>query len=255
MHPLARMVVGVVASLAIACSDKPIQPSPAVDGGAGLTRIRTTRADLQRAWDARDALRNELEALPAGQRLTADETARKAELAGKMTLAETQFEAAYGADQSALADFLNEALNSQPKADSTLEALRLYSDSALRNARDFVDRSGDYRRAVELLETATSYYDAVGAGAPEDLTAALARAREFRYVTKPRFDQLKKGMTATEVKALVGVPFYANIRHTEVGGKTVTTWLYGREDGEVAAIYLDDRGTSYAWKWNVKNVG
>lgn len=254
MHPLARMVAGVVASLAIACSGKPIQPSPAVDGGAGMTRVRAARADLQRTWDARDALRNELEALPAGQRLTADETARKAELAGRMTLAEAQFEAAYSADQSALADFLNEALNTQPKADSTIEALRLYSDSALRNARDFVDHSGDYRRAIELLETARSYYEAVEAGVPDDLTSALAKARAYRFVTKPRFDQLKKGMTTSEVRALVGVPFYANIRHSEVGGKTVTTWLFGREDGEVAAIYLDDRGKAYAWHWNVKEA-
>ena len=255
MHPLARMVaLGVTACFAAACSGKNTAPSPAVDGGAGLARIKAARADLQRAWDARDSLRAELDALPAGQRMTAEETARKTELSGKMSLAEAQFEAAYSADQSALAEYLNEALNTQPKAASTLEALRLYSDSALRNARDFVDRSGDYRRAIELLETATSYYDAVGAGVPEDLTAALASARSYRFVTKPRFDQLTKGMTTSEIKALVGVPFYANIRHSEVGGKRVTTWLYGREDGEVAAIYLDDSGKSYAWKWNVKDV-
>jgi len=256
MKPLARMVVlGVAACLAAACSGKPAQPPPAADGSAGLARIRAARADLERAWDALDALRDELGALGAGQRLTADETSRKAELIGKVKLAEAQFEAAYSADQSALAEFLNEALNARPKSDSTLQALRLYADSALRNARDFVDHSGDYRRAIELLETARSYYEAVAAGPPEDLAAALASAQSYRFVTKPRFDQLKKGMTTSEVKALVGVPFYANIRHTEVGGKTVTTWLYGREDGEVAAIYLDDRGTSYAWKWNVKNVG
>jgi hypothetical protein len=254
MHPLARTVVGVVACLAMACSGKPTPPSPAVGGGADLTRIRAARSELQRAWDTLDGLRDELEALGEGQRLTAEETARKDELTGKVERAEAQFEAAYGADQSALAEFLNEALNTQPKADSTFDALRLYSDSALRNARDFVDHSGDYRRAIDLLETAKSYYDAVAAGAPEDLIAGLARAREYRFVTKLRFDQLKKGMTTGEVKALVGVPFYANIRHSEVGGKRVTTWLYGREDGEVAAIYLDDRGKAYAWKWNVKEA-
>jgi hypothetical protein len=255
MKPLAGMVVlGVAACLAAACSGKPAQPSPAVDGGAGLARIRAARADLQRAWEALDVLRDELGALGAGQRLTVGETSRKEELAAKVKLAEAQFEAAYSADQSALADFLNEALNTQPKADSTIEALRLYSDSALRNARDFVDHSGDYRRAIELLETARSYYDGVEAGAPDDLTSALANARAYRFVTKARFDQLKEGMTTSEVKALVGVPFCANIRHSEVGGRTVTTWLFGREDGEVAAIYLDDRGKAYAWHWNVKDA-
>ena len=255
MYPLARMVaIGLAACLAAACSGKPAKPSPAVEDGAGLTRVRAARADLQHAWDALDALRDELEAQGLGKRPSAEEAARKAELTGKLKLAETQFEAAYNADQSALADFLNQALNSQPKADNTIEALRLYTDSALRNARDFVDHSGDYRRAIELLETARSYYDAVEAGAPDDLIAALADARAYRFVTKPRFDQLKKGMTTYEIKVLVGVPFYANIRHSEVGGKSVTTWLYGREDGEVAAIYLDEHGKSYAWKWNVKDV-
>ena len=73
-------------------------------------------------------------------------------------------------------------------------------------------------------------------------------------MTRVRFDQLKKGMTARDVKALIGVPFYANVRHSEVGGKRVASWLYSREDNEIAALYFDDRGSLYAWKWDAKSA-
>jgi len=253
MHPFARtLVVGIVACCVFACSSKQEVPPAAAAATADLARIRAARGELEGAWNALDALRDEADALDAKQRPTAEESARRAELGTLIKGAEAQFETAYGADQSALAEFLNEALNTRPDDASTLAALRLYADSAIRNARDFVDHSGDYRRAIELLETARSYYEAVAAAVPADLTAAMAATREYRYLTRARFDQLKKGMTSREVKSLVGVPYYANVRHSEVGGKRVASWLYGREDGEVAALYFDDRGSLYAWKWDAK---
>jgi hypothetical protein len=252
----ARVLCAAVAVVAIviSCSEKPDKPTAgAAAASAGLARIQAARAELLKVWDGLDTLRDELDVLEVAQRLTPAETARKSELAAQIKAAEGQFEAAYGADQSALAEFLNEALNTRPDDSSTLAALRLYLDSALRNARDFVDYSGDYRRAIELLETAKGYFEAVSAPIPADLTAAIASTRDYRVITRARFDQLKKGMKAAEVKALVGVPYYANVRHSEVGGKRVASWLYSRDDGEVAALYLDDRGLLYAWKWDVKH--
>ena len=255
MRPSARVILAsILACLVVACSGKQEQPLQGADASADLARITAARADLDRVWNALDALRDELAALDERPRLTPEETARRSDLDGKVRAAEGQFEAAYSADQSALADFLNQALNTQPQGSATLQALRLYADSAIRNARDFVEHSGDYRRAIELLETARSYYEAVAAGVPDDLTAAIERARDYRFLTRTRFEQLKKGMSIPDVKALVGVPFYANVRHSEVGGKRVASWLYGREDGEVAALYFDDRGTLYAWKWDAKSA-
>jgi hypothetical protein len=220
----------------------------------GLDRIRVARTELADAREALDAIRDEAGTLDERGRLTAAETMRRTELAAQQKLAEARFESAYSADQSALADFLNEALNVQPKGASTLEAVRLYADAAVSNARDFVDHAGNYRRAVDLLETAKGFYQAVEAGVPADLSAALAHARDYRFITRPRFEQLAQGMTARDVRALVGVPFYADVRHSEVGGKHVASWLYGRDDGGVAALYFDDRGTLYAWKWEAKRV-
>jgi hypothetical protein len=253
MRPRALVAtVSILACIAVACSEKAKPALEAVATGGSLDRIKAARVDLEQAWDALDTLRDELLALDDTQRPTAAQAARRTELAAQVKVAEERFEAAYGADQSALAEFLNEALNTQPKSTATLEALRLYADSAIRNARDFIDHSGDYRRAIELLETAQSYHDAVQAVVPDDLSAALAHARDYRFLTRARFDQLRKGMNARDVRTLVGVPFYANVRHSDVGGKRVASWLYGRDDGEVAALYFDDRGTLYAWKWDAK---
>ena len=250
LRPLIA-AVAVVACI-VACAEKANEPPGSVDAAAGLARIKGARAELLKVWDALDVQRDELASLDEKQRLTQAETARKAELPTLIKSAEAQFESAYGADQSALADFLNEALNSRPNAESTLEALRLYLDSALRNARDFIDRSGDYRRAIELLETARSYYEAVGAGVPTDLSAARAVARGNTILSNEGSAPRKESMKPRDVKALIGVPFYANVRHSEVGGKRVASWLYSREDNEIAALYFDDRGSLYAWKWDAK---
>jgi len=246
--------VALVACALAACSEKAERRSGAVGTSAGLVRVRTSGAELEKAWDVLDSLRDELEALDEKQRLTPAETRRKVELLEQVEAAESRFDSAYGANLSALTDLLNEALHARPAGDTTQEALRLYADSAIRNARRFVDHSGNYRRAIELLETARSYYEAVAAVVPDDLTAALERASDYRFLTRARFDQLNRGMSAHDVKALLGVPFEANVRHSEVGGKRVASWLYGREDGAVAALYFDDRGSLYAWRWDARRA-
>ena len=253
MRPLAAIVVAVVAAcLGTACA-KGRTPATVPPEAAGLASIEAGRSELLRAWDARDELREQLAALAEGQPADGATRVRREELEGRLKSAEAAFETAYASDQAALAEFLNQALNARPGAASTLAALRLYADSALRNARDYIAGSGDYRRAGELLETARGYYDAVSATPPADLVDAIAHAREYRCVVRPRFDRLRQGMTPGDIRALLGVPFYANIRHSEVAGKRVTTWLYSRDDGEVAAVYMDQQGRLYAWKWNVKD--
>jgi len=248
---VARTVV-VVTALAMACSEDSRKAGSAFDAAGGLARVKAARAELVRVWDALDAARAELRTLEEKRGANAADAARKTEIEAVVKQSEAAFENAYGADQSTLADFLNQALNIQPQGAETLEALNLYAESAIRNAGELIEYSGDYRRAIELLDTARSYFDAVQAPAPEALATAAAGARDYRFVTQARFDRLKKGLSAAEVKALIGVPFYANIRSSVVGGKEVTSWLYSREDGEVAGVYLDDRGRLYAWKWNVK---
>ena len=109
--------------------------------------------------------------------------------------------------------------------------MTLYADErdALRRATSSTS-SGDYRRAIDLLETARGYFDDAARRAAGSACRRSRPRPEFRVVTRARFDRLASGMTAAQVKALVGVPFSGNVHRTEVAGKQVTSWLYGSED-------------------------
>ena len=218
---------------------------------AELTKVKAARAELTTAREQLEKVKGELAALNAKPRLTSEETAQKSQLEAQLKTDQSAFDEAFSKDQSTLAEFLNVALNEMPKAPETHEALLLYADEAVRNANDFMAQAGDYSKAIDLLETAEGYFDAVGAQAPENLTATLEHAKEFRYLSKDRFDKVRKGMTEAEVKAITGTPFYANVRENELRGKKITSWLFNREDKEVAAFYFD-KGKLYAKKWDVK---
>ncbi len=245
------IAAGLMAGLLLACSREQEAAAPAFDAAGGLARVQAVRAELVEVWDRLDTLRAEMAALDARPRLTAVDSARKAELGEKQPQAEARFEVLYGSDQATLAEFLNAALGSRPAAPETLAALHLYAESAIRYAHDVVAASGDYRRAIDLLETASGYFADAHLPVPQRLGEALRHAKEYRVITRARFDRLAAGMTASQVRSLVGVPFVGNVRRSEVGGKSVTTWLYGSEENGVTALYFDDRALLYAWKWNV----
>jgi hypothetical protein len=91
--------------------------------------------------------------------------------------ARSAFDAAYATEQRTLAVFLTVALNEWPNAEETHEALSLYAESAVDNARILAQRGGDTGRAVEVLESAEHPFLALGLLPPRELTAALAEAR------------------------------------------------------------------------------
>ncbi len=249
-HPFAWTIAAVVASVVLSCSGRSEVADPPIDA-ASITRVEILRTNLLRAWDHLDSLCAEAARMDANAHPTPAEAARRSELEHRLTQARAAFDTAYGADQTALTGFLNVSLRTRPGSAETLSAMTLYAASAVRYARDVIDQSGDYRRAVDLLETARGYFDDGHTAPPAVLADALRRAQEFRVVTRARFAQLATGMTPAEVKTLVGVPFSGNVHQTEVGGKMVTSWLYGSEENSVTALYFDDRERLYAWKWDV----
>lgn len=234
-----------------ACGGGDKQGSSTFDATAELAKVKQARDVLNTARDELAATRTELAGLESKSRLSDEEQARKAELELQVKALEDRFDEAYNADQAALANFLNVALNDLPQAPETLEALELYASEAIRNAKERIAKAGDYGRAIDQLETAKQYFDAIQAPVPTDLQAAIDEATSMRYLTRERFDQVKKGMSEDDVKLIVGTPFYANIRENEVRGKKIVTWLYTRDDNEVAALYFQN-GKVYATKWNVK---
>jgi hypothetical protein len=241
----------LLAGVVLAGCGAPEAASFRFDAAAGLTRAQNARAVLLSAWERRDALRGEEQRLLALTRKTPADRTRQAEVEARLPQADAAFDAAWATDQADLAEFLNTALAAAPQAPETRAALDLYAESAMRYAAQIVGTRGDYRRASELLDTARGYFLDAQLAPPQPLDEALQRARSYRVVTKERFARLARGMTTADVKALVGVPFSGNVHSSEVAGRTVTSWLYGSEDRGVAAVYFDDRGTLYAWKWDV----
>ncbi len=193
--------------------------------------LKQARTDLAAA----EASLAEIEAI--GERDRTDE--QKAALESlPATIADlgTQREAAYDAVQGTLADFLNIALNDFPDHPATVEGLNLYSDEAILIADDVVAKSGDYKKAINQLDSANSYYDSIGLPPYQPLVDKIAELDDMRFITQERFDLVQKNMTMDEVKEVVGVPYYQNIQVDEK--RKVETWLYRKREGGAAAVYF-----------------
>jgi len=246
-------VVIVALTAVLGCGGSTKEKAPSVNVAEEFAKVQQARNALEAARSTLSQVRSDLDALKAKPKLTAVETEGRAALESQLAEAQRAFDAAYENDQAVLSAFLtlvlnDEALKGSPQA---RQALRLYADGALANAANFMDVSGDYGKAIDILQTAASYYEFVEAPIPEDLQAALERARKFRYLTKDRFDQLAKGMSEAQVKAITGTPLYANVREAQAQGRTIVTWLFPRDPaiGGAAAIYFD-KGKVYALKWD-----
>jgi outer membrane protein assembly factor BamE (lipoprotein component of BamABCDE complex) len=124
---------------------------------------------------------------------------------------------------------------------SQLDALRMKSDADIAMAQEYVELGGDYRRAIDILETARS----VDPDNPK-LLAELEKHKTLRYATQERFDQVKRGMTQDEVRAVLGPVNLRNIR--DYPERKVVAWFYPKEAGGAAAVFFetkDDRLVVY----------
>ncbi len=142
----------------------------------------------------------------------------------------------YEAVQATLADFLNLALNEFPEDPGTIEGLNIYADEAILIARDTIFQAGDYKKAIDQLDAASRYYESLDLPPYQPLVDEIATLRDMRFITRERFDLVKKNMTMDEVKETVGYPYYQNIQRNEKQG--VETWLYRKNEGGAAAIYF-----------------
>jgi hypothetical protein len=250
------LIATLLACWSAGCVGGPEAATPAFDRVAGLERCRVAHGTLAAAWQrldaARGAVENRADLLPTQPATSApDAGGVETELAA----ARTAFDAAYADDQAALAELLNASVHTGAGGEAIATALGWYAESARRFAADLIATAGDYRRAIDLLETARDYFVDAHAPSPRELLDDLERARSYRVVTRVRFDRLSRGMTAPQARSLVGVPFSGNVRRAEVAGKRVMSWLYVNEDGGVTALYFDDSSHLYAWRWNVMQAG
>lgn len=139
--------------------------------------------------------------------------------------------AAHAADAADAADTAN-ATGGQTPGERQRAAIRMKSDEDILLAREFIEEAGDYRRAIEIYETAL-------AADPDNprLRAQLETARARRYVTRERFAQVREEMTPDEVRRLLGPPNLQDVRDYPERG--VTAWFYPKDaTGAAAAVWF-----------------
>jgi tetratricopeptide (TPR) repeat protein len=99
-------------------------------------------------------------------------------------------------------------------------------------AEEYIQKGGEYQRAIDILEAALAID-------PDNqaLKAALAKAEADRYPAKEKFALVKKGMSEAEVRALLGPVNLRNVK--EYPERHVVAWFYKKADGGAAAVYFD----------------
>ncbi len=201
------------------------------------------------ARDALQALRDEANAIQAkvdqgAEALELDEEGFAA-LQEELTAKIEEVNGAADSFSGQLVQFINNGVDQDlEESQEHLDAIRMKSSEDLLLAADYVQRGGDYRRAVQILET-QAQFDTDNA----ELAEKLAYYKDWRYITKERFDQLKKGMTQQEVRDTIGVPYHRNVR--DYPEQKSEGWFYqkdkdGPDAGEATAVFFRKSGGE--WK-------
>jgi hypothetical protein len=191
--------------------------------------LNQTRADLAAA----EASLAEIEAIKERER-TDEQKSMLEELPAQIEQLIATQDASFEEVQANLAEYLNVALNEFPDAPDTSAALAIYSEEAILVAEDMIEKSGDYKKAIDHLGSAQSLFEQVGLTSYPRLQETITKFDDWRYITQERFDEVKNGMTKDEVKTVAGVPYYQNIQVDEKRG--VEMWLYRKREGGAAAI-------------------
>ena len=120
------------------------------------------------------------------------------------------------------------------KAAQARQALGMKSDEDIVLAQEYIDKGGEYGRAIEIYKQLL-----ISDPDNEKVLAAKALAEEMRYMTEERLGEVKKGMTEDEVRELLGTPKGTNVREFDNG---VIGWFYPKEERyTAAAVFFRDK--------------
>lgn len=138
-------------------------------------------------------------------------------------------------------------IEGEPPTERQVAALRMKSSEDIVLAREWIEKGGDYKRAIEIYNTALMFDPD-----NEEVKAALAEAEADRYMSEERLSQVKNGMGEAEVRELLGQVNLHNVR--EYPEKEVVAWFYPTaEDGSAAAVWFEpDKKTGELTVYQVK---
>ncbi|MBZ0113761.1 MAG: hypothetical protein K8J08_14950 [Thermoanaerobaculia bacterium] len=135
-----------------------------------------------------------------------------------------------------LVEYINslEMFEGEPLTPEQQKALRMKSDEDIEVAEEYIEKGGDYKRALDIYNALLL----LDADYPR-LNEAIARAEEMRYPTEERFAEVKKGMTPLEVRDILGPVNLHNVREypREPGDKG---YVEGEKAYRVAWFYPKD---------------
>lgn len=135
---------------------------------------------------------------------------------------------------TAVVDFINSdpPIEGEPLTETQTAVIRMKSAEDMVIAQEHIDKGGDYKRAIDIYNTALAIDPD-----NEDLKAAVALAESLRYMTQERFSQVEKGMTDEDVRGLLGSPNLRNVR--EYPERNVKAWFYPTtEAGDASAVWF-----------------
>ena len=164
--------------------------------------------------------------------------------ADRVTALETEITSMSEGFITRVIEYINaqEILEGEPIPPEVQKAFRMKSDEDLIVAADWIERGGDYRRAIDIYTQQLALdpdYD--------KLKEAIASAEEMRYPNAERFAGVEKGMTEQEVRDILGPVNLRNI-HPYPENDAVG-WFYGKnpELGRrpPAAVYFQIKDDVY----------
>lgn len=213
---------------------------------AELDAMRAELAELQEQMTMADEEEDAEEEAAEGEEGEAaeDPAARIQQLENRIASASEEF-------YSDLVTFINEnpLVEGEQPTERQQAAFRMKSEEDIQIAREYVDKGGDYRRAITILE------DALAIDPDNELLQEeLADVEAKRYMTEERFAGAEKGMNRDEVREVLGTPYHANVRRFEDDG--VIAWFYPVDpQGSAAAVWFRQKGDHYeAYKVNFEEV-
>lgn len=240
-----RFAVGlcllVILTLA-ACGNSEVK-----ENQAKAAKTATDWAGLQQKKQQLDAKRQEYRQV-RDMLAEAEDDASRSELQTRTDALKSEVDSLTAELGSQLADFINsqEIEVGAALTEVQQQALHFNSDEAIANAQEYVDSAGDWQRAIDIYEQALESdpgYD--------KLKEMISNAEQMRYMTKERFDLVKKKMTQNEVRKVLGQVKLSNIR--EFPEKQVVGWFYPKKEGGAAGVYFRER-TKGEGSWEVYEV-